>query len=161
MNITEICMDIHNFFPPASQRANQSYIHCGHFIISGSSIAPLNFIKTNQYFRIVGSDMNDGVWQNNPESLKDLIDEELDGEIWAMAVPRAFLELCKKINEWRAKNEAVDSVNMSPFSSESFGGYSYSKGYVGNSPTSGGGNSVTWKNQFANQLNVYRKIRGV
>lgn len=155
MNITEICMDLHNFFPPVSQKANQSYIHRGHFIISGSSIAPLDFIKPNQYFRIVGSDMNDAVWQNNAESLKDLIDEEFDGEIWEMAVPRAFFDLCKEISEWREKYESIDGVNMSPFTSESYTGvYSYTK----SSTDSSGATSVTWKKQFANRLNAYRKL---
>lgn len=157
MNITEICMDIHNFFPPMNQRHDKSYIHRGHFIISGGSIAPSDFIKPNQYFRITGSIFNDGVHQNTPEMLGKLADEEFDGAIWLMAVPPDFLDLCKQIEDWRAKNEAADSVNMSPFTSESFGGYSYSKNSGGSSAESG--NSVTWRSQFASRLNVYRKIR--
>ncbi len=149
MNITGICMDLHNFFPPVSKRADKSYIHRGHFIISGSSIAPLDFIKKNQYFRIVGSDMNDGVWQNTPDDLQNLIDEDFEGEIWAMAVPHSFLELCEDIQKWRDKYEKVDSENMSPFTSESFGGYSYSKG---------SSNSMTWEAQFASRLKTWRKI---
>lgn len=155
MNITEICTEIRNFFPPLNQRYDKSYIHRGQFTISGSSIAPLDFIKTNQYFRIVGSIFNDGVYQNNPESLKKLTDEEFCGAVWAMAVPSSFLELCKDIDQWRSKNESVDSVNMSPFTSESFGGYSYSKG---SSADSENGNSVNWQSQFAKRLNLWRKI---
>lgn len=158
MNITEICKDIHNFFPPMNQRYNKSYIHRGHFIISGGSIAPSDFIKSNQFFRIMGSVFNDGVYQNTPKVLEQLADEEFDGEIWLMAVPPDFLDLCKQIEDWRVKNEAADSVNMSPFTSESFGGYSYSKSSGGSSSSSESGNSVTWKSQFASRLNAYRKI---
>lgn len=151
MNITEICMDLHNFFPPVSQKANQSYIHRGHFIISGSSIAPLDFIKPNQYFRIVNSDMNDGVWQNNPESLKDLIDEEFDGEIWAMAVPRHFIALCEEIQKYNAKVDEMALIEKG-YASESWGGYSYS--LSSSAPAA----MVEWEKRIIKKLNAYRKI---
>lgn len=158
MNITEICMDIHNFFPPMNQRSDKSYIHSGNFIISGGSIVPSDFIKPNQYFRIVGSTFNDGVWLNTPETIAKLTEEEFDGAIWLMAIPPDFIALCKDIEDWRAKNEAVDSVNMSPFTSESFGGYSYSKSSGSGSTGAKSGNSVTWKSQFASRLNAYRRL---
>ena len=72
-----------------------------------------------------------------------------------MGVSRDFEELCNDISAWREKNEAADSANMSPFSSESFGGYSYSKGSSG---SSGGGSGVTWQDQFRARLNTYRRI---
>lgn len=156
MDITEICADIRNYFPPSKKRLDKSYIHSGTFTISSNSITPLDFIKKGQFFRIVDSDLNDGVYQNTPESLSILTDEEFDGEIWEMAVPRAFLELCNDIDLWRKKNESADSINMSPFTSESFGGYSYSKG--GSSSSEYGGNSVSWQAQFAKRLNIWRKI---
>lgn len=155
MNITEICADIRNYFPPVKKKRDKSYIHSGTFKISSNSIAPLDFIKQGQFFRIYGSSLNEGVYQNTPESLELLKDEEFEGEIWEMAVPDAFLSLCKDIDQWRSENESADSVNMSPFTSESFGGYSYSKGSSGNSEN---GNSISWQSQFAKRLNIWRKI---
>lgn len=158
MNITEICAEIRNYFPPMNQRHDMSYIHRGKFTISGGSISPSDFIKPNQYFRIVGSTFNDGVYQNKPETIEKLVDEEFSGAVWAMAVPSSFIELCKEIDEWRIKNESADSVNMSPFTSESFGGYSYSKSSGRSSESSESGNSVTWKSQFSSRLNAYRRL---
>lgn len=156
MDITEICADIRNYFPPSKKKHDKSYIHSGTFKISSNSITPLDFIKTDQYFRIYGSDFNDGVYRNSPESLSQLKDEIFDGEIHSMAVPSSFLKLCEDIDVWRKKNESADSTNMSPFISESFGGYSYSK--TGGKTGSNGGNTVTWQEQFEKRLNIWRKI---
>lgn len=142
--LTEICASIKNYFCRD--------IKTGTFtLVSGT--APLTEILNGQYFRIVNSALNDGVWCNTNEDLKQLRSEIFNGEIWLMAVPRDFEELCNDIAEWRKKNEAVESVNMSPFTSESFGGYSYSK-----SGTSSGNGATTWKTQFAKRLNTYRRI---
>lgn len=151
MNITEICMDIHNFFPPMNQRADKSYIHSGNFTISGGSIVPSDFIKPNQYFRIVGSDMNEAVWQNNPKSLKDLIDEEFNGSIWLMAVPRSFLDLCEDIQKFNAKVDEMALVEKG-YASESFGGYSYS--LSASAPAA----MIEWEKRINRKLNMYRKI---
>lgn len=100
--------------------------------------------------------MNDGIYCNNIESLAKLKDEDFSGCIWEMSVPPDFIELCSDIDEWRKKNETAESTNMSPFISESFGGYSYSK-IVGNTG-SAGGNTVSWQEQFRKRLNIWRKI---
>jgi hypothetical protein len=47
---------------------------------------------------------------------------------------------------------------MSPFTSESFGGYSYSKG--GGSDASGKGQN-TWQGAFKARLNAYRRMKGI
>lgn len=157
MDITEICAYLRNYFPPKSQKADKGYIHGGNFKISGQTVAPLDFIKQGQYFRIYGSELNDGVYCNTPESLTKLNNEIFSGEIHAMSVPPDFLKLCEDIDNWRTKNESADSVNMSPFVSESFGGYSYSKN-GGRTGGSDGGNAVTWQEQFEKRLNIWRKI---
>lgn len=154
MDITEICMECRNFFAPESKKADRSYIHSGTFTIYGHTVAPLDFIQAGQYFRIVGSAMNDGVYCNTVAGLATLTDETFKGAIWEMSVPRAFLTLCAEIDAWRTANEAATSANMSPFSSESFAGYSYSKG-GGNSA---GGNAVSWQAQYAKRLNAWRRI---
>lgn len=155
MDITEICMECRNFFAPANKKEDRSFIHAGTFTISGHSITPLDFIQTGQYFRIVGSAMNDGVYCNDSESLAILTDETFTGAIWEMSVPRAFLKLCEDIDAWRTKNESADSANMSPYTAESFAGYSYQKGA---GASANGGAAISWQSQFAKRLNAWRRI---
>lgn len=155
MDITEICMECRNFFAPASKKDDKSFIHAGTFTISGHSITPLDFIQTGQYFRIVGSAMNGGVYCNTSSGLSTLTNETFTGAIWEMSVPRAFLNLCEDITAWRTQNEAVGSSNMSPFTSESFDGYSYQ---IGGGVSHGAGNAVTWQQQFFKRLNAWRRL---
>ena len=154
MDMTELCAELRNWFPPEKQRHNGEYIHVGHFIISGESIVPTDFLKKNQFFRIVGSDLNDGVFKNAPEELKKLADEEFDGEIWEMSIPQSVIKLTEEIQAW--ENKYSDTVN-SPYTSESFKGYSYSKA-VGNGANLGGATGITWRSVFADRLGRWRKI---
>lgn len=108
-----------------------------------------------QYFRIVGSVFNDGVYQNQETTLTD---EIFTGAVWAMAIPAAFLELVGDIEAWAEKYNDISSQAMSPFVSESFGGYSYNKGSNG-SGSGAGGNIPTWQAAFAGKLAKWRKIR--
>ncbi len=95
-------------------------IHEGTFTVENGSIT-LPFLLTNQYFRIVGSVLNDGLHQY---PAVDLTDETFTGSVWALAVPKAVIDLSVEIEAWQEKNgEAV----ASPYQSESFGGYSYTK----------------------------------
>lgn len=144
--LTEVCANIKNYF--------LRDIYSGTYTISPGTV-PLPSLLSGQYFRIVGSVLNDGVWQNTQDDLAKLRAEEFTGQIWSMGVPRDFEALCDEITAWRAKNESLDSANMSPFSSESFGGYSYSKG---SAASNGGGACVTWQDQFRSRLNTYRRI---
>lgn len=149
--LNEVCLEIRNFFDK-----NQPKIF-GDIIISGGAITNADFlsdIQENQYFRIVGSIFNDGVYQYTDKL--ELTDEVFNGAIWLMAVPKDFLTLVAEISDWQAKNGALDSAAMSPFNSESFGGYSYSKSGGGSAGVSTGAN---WKSAFASRLNVYRRIR--
>lgn len=143
--LTEVCANIKNYFLNGSESRV-----CGTFTIESGTV-PLSTLLENQYFRIIGSILNDGVYKNTPEDLSELTPETFTGEIWSMSVPRDFEQLCEDISEWRKKNESLDSVNMSPYASEGFGGYSYSK--------SNAGNSITWQQQFKSRLNVYRRIK--
>lgn len=144
--LTAVCANIKNYFVRDKVT--------GTFTISPNT-APLDSLLDGQYFAVFGSVLNNGVWQNIAADLANLRAETFTGEIWSMGVPRDFEQLCEDIAAWRAKNEATDSVNMSPYTSESFGGYSYSKG---GSSGSDGGAAVTWQSQFAKRLNTYRRI---
>lgn len=126
-------------------------IHEGEFSVENGSIT-LPFLQTNQYFRIIGSVFNDGLHQY---PATDLTDETFTGVVWALAVPKAVINLSADIEKWQEKNgETV----LSPFTSESFGGYSYTKASAGNAGTS----AVTgWQDAFRSRLNDWRKIKGV
>lgn len=125
-------------------------IHEGTFAVENGSIT-LPFLLTNQYFRIVGSVFNDGLHQY---PAADLTDETFTGTVWALAVPKAVVTLFEDIAFWQEKNgEAV----ASPYQSESFGGYSYTKRSAG----SDSGTLNGWQDAFRGRLNDWRKLKGV
>lgn len=149
--LTELCAELRNYF--LRDYRHYSDIHRGSFVISGGDIESLDFLQQGQYFRIVGSVFNDGVWRYGEGCL---VDEAFTGEVWAMTVPPAVIALDAEIDAWKAANkDALDN----PYQSESFGGYSYSKA-SGASGTNANGASTSfgWQNQFAKRLDPYRRI---
>lgn len=104
----------------------------------------LPFLRPDQYFRIIGSAFNDGLHQYPAD---DLTDETFDGAIWALGIPKQVITLADEIEAWTEKNKP------SAYTSESFGGYSYSKA------TGSNGAPMGWQDVFRAQLNPYRKIR--
>lgn len=145
--LTELCKEINNWFEYAK--------FFGTFTIEDNVITGNYSLQDGQYFRIIGSVFNDGVYRFGDEL--DLEDETFTGAIWAMAVPKEVIALADDIKDWSDKYLGVDSAAMSPFNSESFGGYSYSKS--GGSSSSGNVDlSGTWQGAFADRLNHWRKI---
>ena len=142
-----ICAEIRNYFTYDEDK------HIGDFSISGGIITPSIAIPTD-YIRIAGSRMNDGV---HKVSDNDLVDEQFHGAVWVMSIPKDFLDLVAEIKAWQAKYGGIDSQLMSPFTSESFGGYSYTKSTSTGSGSDGG--VTTWQSTFASRLNVWRKAR--
>lgn len=113
-------------------------------------------LQNGQYFRIVNSVFNDGVYKY-PAS--DLTDETFeDGSVWAMAIPKGLIDVVADIEVWQAKYGGADSAAMSPFNSESFGGYAYSKSTGGSSDGSATSNPNAWQSVFAARLARYRKL---
>lgn len=121
-------------------------VHAGEFTVQGGQLT-LPFLQTGQYFRVVGSVFNDGLHQY---PVADLTDETFTGSVWALAVPKAVIELAEEIDAWQTKNG-----DPGPFTSESFGGYSYSKA------TNASGMAVGWQDVFKIRLNDWRRIRGI
>lgn len=142
--ITELCAHLRNYFI-----RSDNDVHCGTYKITNGSIS-LPFMKDGQYFRIIGSLFNDGVHVYNAT---DLIDEEFEGEIWAMAVPSAFISISDEIDEW---NKKYKDIANNPYSSESFGGYSYMKS-AGVS-VQGTSADISWQSVFRARLNRWRKL---
>ena len=143
--LTELCQELRNWFDRER--------HTGTFTIENGNIAA-DFLQDGQYFRIIGSIFSDGVHQY---PAADLHAETFTGAVWALAIPAPVLKLSSDIDEWRGKYEASDSAAMSPFNSESFGGYSYSKSGNGNANSSSS-SAPTWKTAFASRLNMWRKL---
>ena len=121
-------------------------IHEGTYTIEDGGIA-LPFLANGQYFRICGSVFNDGLHQYPASDLKA---ETFEGNVWALAVPRAVIELAYEIESWQTKN---GDASVSPYQAESFGGYSYSK-----ATDSASGGAVTWQSAFRSRLNAWRKL---
>lgn len=144
--LTELCQELHNWFEKEK--------HVGTFTIENGGLA-VSFLKTNQYYRIVGSVFNDGVHKYG-DNTDVLTDEEFEGSVWALGIPKAVINLAAEIAEWQTKYGTAGSAAMSPFMSESFGGYSYSKGGSGSS--SSAETAPSWKTAFASSLNLWRKI---
>ena len=142
--LSELCHDLRNYF--------ETEKFLGEFKIEDNSITGNYDLQDGQYFRIVGSVFNDGVYCYD-DNLK-LDDETFFGAIWAMAIPDEVIALASEIDEWNELYGKPDSTNMSPFNSESFGGYSYSKS--GGGATSDG--AGTWQKAFASRLNRWRRI---
>ena len=137
MIITEICAELRNWFVVPNG------VHIQTYTISGGSIAPLDFLQEGQYFRIIGSVFNDGVHQY---PAADLTDEVFHGAVWAMSLPPDLIALSAEIQNYIEQNPA------SGFSSESFGGYSYTRA------TASDGSVATWRDVFRKDLNRYRKL---
>ena len=138
--LEQVLMNIRRWFPV------EGGIHSGTFTIKDGGIA-LPFLANGQYFRICGSVFNDGLHQYN---VLDLTDETFTGTIWALAIPKAVIELADEIQKWKEKN---GEASVSPYQSESFGGYSYSKATDAET-----GGAVTWQSAFKQQLSAWRKI---
>lgn len=141
--LTELCQELRNWFE------REKFF--GTFTIENGQIdLPDGSLQSGQYFRIVGSVFNDGVHQYDTD---DLHDEVFVGAVWSMAIPPVVVDLSERISEWVTKYG--DSVS-SPYSSESFGGYSYQKASVGQGNAAS--SSPTWQSTFASELNRWRKI---
>ena len=148
MTMTELCKELRNWFETAR--------YGGTFTISGgvidlSDMVTDGSLQDGQYFRIVGSVFNDGVYQFPASGLDD---EVFSGAVYAMAVPKEVITLLNDINTWL---DTYSAEIAKPYQSESFGGYSYTlKGGF----TDASGNSVEpWKAQFSSRLARWRKIR--
>lgn len=157
MILTELCQILRNWFDRGKEKWHGKItIDDGDITVVTKSGEPFA-LQDGQYFRIIGSLFNDGVHKYG-DAEDVLTDETFEGSIWSMAVPPAVVALAAEIDEWIAKYGTIDSQAMSPFNSESFGGYSYSKSAGGSASGSGTGNPASWQAVYASRLNQWRKI---
>lgn len=144
--LEQVLTRIHNWF---RVRDDVDGIHPGKYTIQDGGIT-LPFLRDGQYFRIMGSVFNDGLHRYGPD-MKALTDEMFDGAVWALAIPKAVVDLAAEMAEWEAQNGAK-SVGV--YQSESFGGYTYSK------YTNGRGGQITVWDVFKSRLKPYQKLYG-
>jgi hypothetical protein len=132
--IGEIMQAIKNYFPTETSVE-------GEFTISDGFLA-LPFID-GQYFRIEGSTLNDDVYIYPCDTLRD---ETFHGVVTLLSPPAPFIRLAARIADYQSAN------GVSPYTSESFGGYSYAKA------TNASGAPISWQEAFRSELNKWRKI---
>ncbi len=138
LTLDEFCGHLRNYFDCVRRS--------GEYTIENGQL-DLDFVQNGQYFRIVGSVFNDGVYQAPATGLHD---ETFTGSVWALKLPPDFIALYTECNDWAAK---YGDGAAGPYLSESFAGYSYTKA------TSGDGRTVsTWAEAFKTRLNRYRKL---
>lgn len=140
--LEQILIHIHNWFEVSSVFGEWE-------VLDGALDLP--FIQDGQYYRVTGSVFNDGL-HKYPDD--DLTDEVFRGCIYGLAIPKAVVGLAQEIEQWSIDN--AKALN-SPYNSESFGGYSYSK----DSGLQGGGNSDPaggWQRQFMSRFIPWRKL---
>lgn len=116
----------------------------GVFTISGDGV--LSPAVDAPYIAVTGSMWHDGLY-DSVNALKNDHEETFEGTVWAISPPAQFLALCKEIEAYEAKNPTGAPV------SESFGGYSYSRGTSGQS-----GCAITWREAFADALRPYKRM---
>lgn len=130
---------LHNWFPVAGGARAGTFI-----IVSGS--LPLTNVLDGQYYKIEGSVFNDGLHKYG-DGNDVLTDETFTGRIIPLAIPKAVVNLSDEIAAWCANNPESDKI------SESFDGYSYSRGTDGNGSAAGG-----WQTAFRSRLNTWKKV---
>lgn len=148
--INRICAYIHNWFD--EDRTGAPYWReSGEFVITDGALE-LPELVDGEFFRIIGSKLNDGIYQYPPVA-GALIDETFTGEVRECIVPRAVQDIAKDIKEWETDNA---EVLKSPFNSESFGGYSYTRKSASSDGTVGDG--LNWESVYGYRLQPWRKL---
>lgn len=119
--LTEICAYLRNWFDRDSS-GNRLPSWTEQITISGGELAGFSDrLLPGQYFRILDSVMNNGVWQYGTDFLAD---ETFNGTVQSMAVPQEIIDAKERWEQYRKQyGEVLDS----PFSSENYFGYSWSK----------------------------------
>lgn len=141
--LDEICGYLRNWF--------ERDVLLGTFEIkSGSLIVPPDkVIREGQYFRVIGSIFADGVWKY-PHVFDH--DETFEGAVWLLGIPPRLIEIATEVQSWCEEN--ATALN-SPYQSESFGGYSYTRSAGGSDQGAG---DYGWQDHFASRLARWRKI---
>lgn len=144
--LSEVCKYLNNWFD--SERL------FGTFTIAGGALTGIeDHLQAGQYFRIVESVFNDGVYRHPAK----LTDETFDGAVWVLKIPPEVIAISEEIDAWKTKYSSADVDPLAPYTSESFGGYSYSKGQTADGKNAAG--DWTQMAAFTSRLDLWRKPR--
>ena len=155
--LQQVCEHIHNYFIKGTATRIE-----GTITIADGAVSPMNpTIKDGQRFLIAGSDLNDGIYtwhdgvilNDDDNAGVGLTDEVFTGTIVGLSIPPQVIALSAEISEWVAK---YGDVINSPYQSESFGGYAYSR--ATGSGADGSSGSAGWQDVFRARLNPWRKV---
>ena len=148
--LTAICQYLRNWFDRKSDGTRLPSWTEEITISNGELVGFSDRLLPGQYFRILDSVLNNGVWQYGSSYLKD---ETFTGTVQSMAVPDAVVEAAIALEKFRAKyGEVIDS----PFASENYFGYSWSKAGGGGAGSSAAANSMP--TTIVATLDPWRKI---
>ena len=150
--LTQICQYLRNWFDRYEPKLVGTFVIDSENGITYKGADVSSYLKTGQYIRIIGSTFNDGV---HILGSAELTPEEFDGAIWGMAIPKVLIDLAEEIDAWNTKYK--DAQN-SPYSSESFAGYSYTKASGNGNNGGSGASGATWQDVFGSRLAPWRKI---
>lgn len=142
--LDEVCGYLNNWFLAPGG------VHAGSYTVMDGKLT-LPFLAEGQYYRIIGSVFSDGIHRAG-DTDDVLPPESFRGAVWALAIPPAVIKIAEEIKAWEAANAATLA---SPYQSESFGGYSYTKATAGGSGTQ---QALTWRNVYAAKLARWRKL---
>lgn len=137
--VADLCKELNNWFD-----VKRIF---GTFTISDGTLA-IDGAQDGQYIRICDSVFNDGVYKY---PMSDLKNETFDGVIWLLAIPQEVISLSDEIDKWISE---YSEEMRSPYQSESFGNYSYTK----SSAQGTDGTGITWVDIFSDQLKKWRKL---
>ena len=159
--MTSLCREVRNYFvrSDSDKISGVFSVREGGIALSSDAAGASQDdfrIADGQFFRIVGSLYNDGVWQNSEAMMTNLREEEFTGQVWLMAPPKDFLDLAEEIAVWI---ERFGDAALSPYASESFGGYSYTlRGTSRRNESARDNEDASWQTAFRRRLAAYRRI---
>lgn len=140
VSLYELLMYLRNFFPGMKWQFFGEEITEKRLSLPG--------LENGDYYLIEGSRRNSGIHIYGDTDLRN---ETFTGIVTEICVPNEVLSLLDEINTWQEKN--VEALT-SPYQSESFGGYSYTK----SNANANSGESLTWRTAFAPRLRAWRKL---
>ena len=150
--LEEVLYHLHNWFARTKWSVRGCVISDGALPASVSSMIP-----QGAFYRIEGSLLNDGLHVAGMEG-DELEDETFDGRVTLCAIPKALLALVDEIAAWQEKN---GEIMEGPYTSESFGGYTYkvkTSSDFGFSQSGGSSTLSGWRLVFRDRLNPWRRM---
>lgn len=141
--VADVMRHVNNFFETGYRATTYS--------ISGGILSPNDVLRPGMWIYISGSFFWDGVWKIGEgwrleDAPENAADDTFVGRVHFLAPPADFLALCDEIAEFNAKNA------VSPYQSESFGEYSYTRA------TGKDGGVLGWQQAFSDRLRPFRRM---